>query len=225
VKGKVLLADDDELFLAMMRQAVVGEGYAARTCATAYEARAALAEQSYDVVIADIHMPGNGSLELLQSEELKARRPGVILVTGNASLDTALGALDAQVTAYLRKPFPPVELFRALERATAAYRQRQLMDKVRIQNQQISELIGASETATEPSVAGPHVSHLSDDERAALSSRELEVLELIASGLDAVEVAKRLFISPYTVRNHMKAIYKKLGVNSHAALLYRLLSR
>ncbi len=96
MKGKVLLADDDELFLAMMRQAVVGEGYAARTCATAFEARAALAEQSYDVVIADIHMPGNGSLELLHSEEIKARRPGVILVTGNASLDTALGALEAQ---------------------------------------------------------------------------------------------------------------------------------
>lgn len=225
MKGKILLADDDELFLSMMRQAVVGEGYTARTCTNAQEARQALSEQPYDVVIADIHMPGNASLELLASDELRSRRPSVILVTGNASLDTALGAVDAQVAAYLRKPFPPQELFRALERALQHSKQRQLLEKVRVQNQQISELMESVDTPpTKPNEA-MHISHLSDDERASLSTREIEVLDLIASGLEASEVARRLFISPYTVRNHMKAIYKKLGVNSHAALLYRLLSR
>lgn len=225
MKGKILLADDDELFLSMMRQAVVGEGYTARTCSNAHEARQALAEQPYDVVIADIHMPGNASLELLQSEELRSRRPSVILVTGNASLDSALGALDAQVAAYLRKPFPPQDLFKALDRALQNSRQKQLLEKVRVQNQQITELMDAVDAPAPRSDEALHISHLSEDERGSLSTREIEVLDLIASGLEAAEVARRLFISPYTVRNHMKAIYKKLGVNSHAALLYRLLSR
>jgi len=100
-----------------------------------------------------------------------------------------------------------------------------LLEKVRVQNQQISELMESVETPAAKTTEGMHISHLSDDERASLSTREIEVLDLIASGLEASEVARRLFISPYTVRNHMKAIYKKLGVNSHAALLYRLLSR
>ncbi len=223
MKGKILLADDDELFLSMIRQAVVGEGYAARTCTSADEARQALAEKAYDVVIADIHMPGNAGLELLHSEEMQARRPSVILVTGNASLDTALNALHAEVTAYLRKPFSPKDLFAAVEKGMQAARQKQLLEKLKTQNQQISELIGSA--ASTESAPRAHLGKLSDDERASLSAREFEVLDLIASGLEAVEVAKRLYISPYTVRNHMKAIYKKLGVNSHAALLYRLLAR
>lgn len=223
MKGRILLADDDELFLSMIRQAIVGEGYATRTCSSADEARQALAEKTYDVVIADIHMPGNAGLELLRSEELQSRKPSVILVTGNASLDTALGALQAEVTAYLRKPFSPSDLFAAVEKGMQSARQKQLLEKLRAQNQQITELIGSS-SSPEP-VPKSHLGKLSDDERASLSAREFEVLDLIASGLEAVEVARKLYISPYTVRNHMKAIYKKLGVNSHAALLYRLLAR
>ena len=50
-----------------------------------------------------------------------------------------------------------------------------------------------------------------------LTSREVEVLELVAEGLTNVEVAKRLFLSPRTIDTHLSSIYHKLGVSSRAA--------
>lgn len=49
-----------------------------------------------------------------------------------------------------------------------------------------------------------------------LSTRELEILALVASGLNAREIGRRLFVSPWTVRNHVKAIYRKAGIRSRA---------
>lgn len=53
-----------------------------------------------------------------------------------------------------------------------------------------------------------------------LSARELEVLTLIGRGRANDEIAKALFISPHTVKNHVSSIYRKLGVRdrTHAAL-------
>jgi len=55
-----------------------------------------------------------------------------------------------------------------------------------------------------------------------LSPRELEVLELIRNGYRVATVARRLFISPHTVRNHLKRIFLKLEVSSQADLLEKL---
>ena len=49
-----------------------------------------------------------------------------------------------------------------------------------------------------------------------LSKRELEILALVASGLNAREIGRRLFVSAWTVRNHVKAIYRKAGIRSRA---------
>jgi predicted ATPase/DNA-binding CsgD family transcriptional regulator/Tfp pilus assembly protein PilF len=54
---------------------------------------------------------------------------------------------------------------------------------------------------------------------AGLTSREVEVLELVAKGLTNFEVARRLFISPRTIDTHLTSIYHKLGVNSRAAAM------
>lgn len=50
----------------------------------------------------------------------------------------------------------------------------------------------------------------------SLSRRELEILALVASGLNAREIGRQLFVSPWTVRNHVKAIYRKAGIRSRA---------
>jgi DNA-binding NarL/FixJ family response regulator len=223
VKGRILVADDDELFASTMERALMGEGYQVRVVPDAHAAVHALGESNYDALIADIHMPGNEELQLLDAEELVRRHLSVVLVTGKASVDTAVHALNREVDAYLRKPFRPQELFDAVDRALRHGRQKQLLARLREQNQQVSALIDSMEGVSASS--GERGGQLTEYERQLLSEREHEVLDLIASGLEAGEVARKLFISPYTVRNHMKAIYKKLGVNSHASLLYRLLAR
>ena len=56
----------------------------------------------------------------------------------------------------------------------------------------------------------------------SLSGREREVLELVAEGYRVSTIARELFVSPSTVRNHLSAIFRKLGVSSQAQLLERL---
>lgn len=52
---------------------------------------------------------------------------------------------------------------------------------------------------------------------AALSRRELEVLELVRDGLSNLQISKRLFLSQATVKSHLVHIYAKLGVDSRTA--------
>ena len=54
-------------------------------------------------------------------------------------------------------------------------------------------------------------------DRPVLSPREREVLELIAEGLSAPDIAKRLHVSPATVKTHLQSLYEKLGVSDRAA--------
>ena len=71
---------------------------------------------------------------------------------------------------------------------------------------------------------GPVRSEDAQDRLAVLSSREFDVLELMADGCDTAAIAERLFLSPHTVRTHVKHILAKLGVHSSleaATLLLR----
>jgi DNA-binding NarL/FixJ family response regulator len=65
-------------------------------------------------------------------------------------------------------------------------------------------------TLQQPSAPAP-------EHPAGLTSREVEVLRLVAAGLTSAQVAQRLFLSPRTVETHLTSIYHKLGVSSRAA--------
>jgi DNA-binding CsgD family transcriptional regulator len=55
-----------------------------------------------------------------------------------------------------------------------------------------------------------------------LTAREREITELIAQGIATGEIAERLFLSPHTVRDHVKAIFEKVGVSSRGELVAKL---
>jgi DNA-binding CsgD family transcriptional regulator len=71
-----------------------------------------------------------------------------------------------------------------------------------------------------PENSSNHIEHLT---RHGLSRREYEVAFLVAKGLKSAQVAEKLFISEYTVDNHLRSIYRKLGVNNRTSLAYCLL--
>jgi LuxR family transcriptional regulator, maltose regulon positive regulatory protein len=71
-------------------------------------------------------------------------------------------------------------------------------------------LAAVGKNVPSPTLPRHPVGHLAD----ALSERELEVLRLLAEGLESNEIAERLFIAVDTARKHIKNIYSKLGVHS-----------
>jgi len=78
----------------------------------------------------------------------------------------------------------------------------------------------AVEYALEPSSATPRLK-----DAAELSTREVEVLALVAEGLTDSQVGERLYLSPRTVGQHLRSIYQKLGVPSRAAAVKEAVGR
>ena len=120
--GVVLLADDDERFRESLATALRQGGY---TCACAPDAatsRKLLQEMEIDLLIADINMPGNAELELVESIPQIAPGLPVILVTDDPTIETAARSVRLAVRAYLTKPLDLEDLFSLVEQSVSNYR-------------------------------------------------------------------------------------------------------
>jgi CheY-like chemotaxis protein len=121
---RVLLADDDIAFGVVMKRFLESDGHACDHVPDAPSAIAALEKTSYDLLIADIGMPGNSRLELVQALTAMPDRPPIILMTGSPSLETATKSVGLAVFAYVTKPFDRTELSRLIIDASANGRVR-----------------------------------------------------------------------------------------------------
>lgn len=102
--GRVLIADDENVFLDSTADLLREEGYCCDCVGDGPSAAEALKNGEYDVLIADIKMPGNPNLELIQQVEESADGLAVILVTGYPSMESAIKSVGLPVSAYLVKP-------------------------------------------------------------------------------------------------------------------------
>ena len=107
-----LLVDDNPATLDALAELVRAEGFTATTAPTIDKARAALRQQMPDVVLLDLNLPDGNGLSLLDVVD-DIRGPSIVLITGHASVDTAVEALRRGVTDYLTKPLD-VERLRAI---------------------------------------------------------------------------------------------------------------
>jgi len=117
-RGRVLIADDEETFLTATADLLRDEGYKCDCVTSAPEAAEMIKQNSYDVFIADIKMPGNANLEFIaQLSELAEGLP-VILVTGYPSLETAVSSIRHRVAAYMVKPLDFDKLLEHVDSST-----------------------------------------------------------------------------------------------------------
>ncbi len=120
--GKILVADDEATFLEATVDLLREEGFECDGAPDAFHAESLLRQKDYDLLIADIRMPGNLELELLKG--LKSTTGGlpVILVTGYPSLDTAMLSTRLSVVGYMLKPVNFDDLLEVAQEAIAHYR-------------------------------------------------------------------------------------------------------
>ena len=107
---KILIAEDEEITLNNIVDALGDEGYAAAGVRDGIEAVQRLEKEQFDVLITDIKMPGFSGVELL--ETVKEKYPGteVIIITGFGSIDSAVDAMRKGAIDYITKPFNLDEL-------------------------------------------------------------------------------------------------------------------
>jgi diguanylate cyclase (GGDEF)-like protein len=132
-KSTILIVDDDAFFRTFCSDVLREEGYVVRTAASGKEAIEAFDREGADLILADIYMPEMTGLGLLES--IKAQNPSVdvVIMTGYASIDTAIQALKRGAADYLRKPFAAEELATVVD-ATLAQR-RLYQENARLKRQ------------------------------------------------------------------------------------------
>ena len=166
--------------------------------ASGQEAIDKTAELKPDVVLMDLAMPGLNGIEA--TKRIKEANPAVkvIVLTSFSDQDHALPAIRAGVNGYLLKDIEPEELVSAIR------------------------LVHEGQAALHPDVAGQLMSRLAGEEKpqavaaeadSELTSRERQVLGLIASGKSNKEIAAELFITEKTVKTHVSHVLDKLGLN------------
>lgn len=109
-KARILAVDDEEIVLSSFRKILVLAGYAIDTVETGSEALGLIRKNDYDFVFTDLRMPEMDGVEVTKA--VKHLRPDidVIVITGYASIETAVETVKCGALAYIEKPFTEDEL-------------------------------------------------------------------------------------------------------------------
>ena len=129
-KMRIMLVDDEERYLQTTKKLIEKKGYEVITAQSGKEALDKLKLQNVHVVILDVKMPGMDGNETLRA--IKAAYPlvEVIMLTGHATVDSAIDGLKSGACDYLMKP---ADIDEILEKAMVAFERRQrLEEKIRI---------------------------------------------------------------------------------------------
>jgi DNA-binding NtrC family response regulator len=120
VKGKkVLLVDDELAFTASLSKVLSRRGFEVETASDGLTALARIANESFDVIVLDVKMPGMDGIQVLNEIKRLALDLRVILLTGHLSLTEEETGLKGGAFAYLFKPIPILKLVGVIESAAA----------------------------------------------------------------------------------------------------------
>jgi NarL family two-component system response regulator LiaR len=194
---RILLVDDHELFRVGLRELLEEEGFEVADAASGESALRQCRSFRPDVVVMDMNMPGMSGIEATRRVLEAHPAAAVLMLTVAADDERVLEAIRAGATGYLLKEARLAEIVAGVNAAAA----------------------GRSPIA--PGVAGALVASVregggarSGPAASSLTDRERAVLALLAQGFDNRAIARRLFVSPSTVKNHVSSVLAKLGVEN-----------
>ena len=195
---RLLLTDDHPVVRAGIRALLESEPdlEVVAEAATAEDAVRIALTTEVDLVLMDLQFPGAvQGAEATRRIRSQAGAPRVLVLTNYDTDADILGAIEAGASGYLLKDAPPAELIAAV-RASAV-----------------------GESALAPVVSSRLDASRTSSER--LTSREAEVLSLVAEGRTNRDIGRALFLSEATVKSHLVHIFTKLGVGSRTAAVAR----
>lgn len=195
---RVLLVDDHELirsglagvFELQEDMTVCGQA------GTVADAMAAVNELRPDVVVADLQLQDGTGLDIVRGVRKMSNQMGVVILTMHSGDDQIFAAMEAGASGFVGKDAPSSEVVKAARHASVSPR-----------SFVCAGLVGAM------------MRRAAGTESTRLSDREHEVLLLLADGLGAAEIGRKLFLSESTAKSHIARIYQKLGAANRAQAL------
>ena len=184
-----VVADDHPAVLAAVCSALEKEGI--EVVARVDDGPRALAEieqRRPAVALLDVRMPRLTGLEV--ARRIDGGDTGVVIYTAYGDPALAVEALDAGARGFVLKEAPLAEVVRAVE------------------------LVASGRTYVDPVLAGVLSSSAATEKITSLTQRERDVLRLLADGMSNEEIGKALFISPETVRTHVRKAMTKLDADT-----------
>jgi Response regulator containing a CheY-like receiver domain and an HTH DNA-binding domain len=181
-----VIADDHPAMLTAVAEVLVKSGVnVVGRAADGQDALDQIEAKQPRVALVDVRMPRLSGIELAKRAATVAPNTSIVFYTAYGDRALLSEALDVGARGFVLKEAPLPDLVRAVER------------------------VAAGEAYVDPVLAGILVSAQSD-KVPSLTQREREVLRLLADGLSNEEIGKRLFISPETVRTHVRKAMAKL---------------
>jgi len=194
---RVLIVDDHEL----VREGLVGafaredDTEVTGSVGTVAEAVTAYAVDRPDVIVTDLQLQDGTGLDIIRQVRQQDEKVGLVVVTMHSGDDQIFAAMEAGASAFVGKDAPSTEVVRAARHAAVSPR---------------------SFLCT--GLAGAMMRRMSA-ESTRLSTREHEVLLLLADGANAAGIGQQLYMSESTVKSHIARIYQKLGAQNRAQAL------
>ena len=196
-----IVEDDNEIRQTLQ---LIIDGSAGFACKYAFpdgeSAMASVGNIPVDIILMDIDLPGKSGIEV--TRHLKSKNPelDIIMLTVQSDDDSIFESLCAGASGYLLKDTSPAELLVHI---------REVYDGGAPMSSTIARrIINSFRVIENP-----------------LSERETEILRMLSKGLNYKEIAERIFLSPHTVKTHIKNIYSKLHVGNRAEAIYKAIKQ
>jgi DNA-binding NarL/FixJ family response regulator len=190
MKKSVLIVDDEESIRISLKRMLEKQNFKVETANNGSMALKKLAKYPYDLVLTDIMMDSISGIKLLKNIKEKYSNVIVLLMTGYASMESAIDALRLGATDYILKPCSKKEILSSI--ANSFKKNIQHKDKKTSQDVKYSFKV----------LSG----------KKPLTKKELIVSEYLLHGLKSEEMAIKLNVTVATIKFHLKNIYSKLGI-------------